>query len=130
MGLYVDDESGIDVPGADEPEMQISVDGDSFHLFSGDWDDADSGERRHNLDAAIRQRAHMRLPGAKRIGFVYSLSIGYVEPDMNAQGWLNAEVPALTLAEPETAERRISMLVPDVVKDGHYIFYCTITKIP
>jgi hypothetical protein len=130
MGLYVDEESGPDWSGADEPEMQILVDNDLFHLFSGSWDDADSGERWPNLDNAIRQRAQVRLPGAKKMGFVNSVSISYVEPDMNAQGWLSAEVAALSPSEPEIATRRISMSVPDVVSDGHYTFYCTISKIP
>jgi hypothetical protein len=130
IGLYVDDESGIDRPGADEPEIQINVDGDPFALFAGTWDDADTGERWPGLDVAMRQRANMRLPGAKRIGFVDAISIGYVEPDMDAQGWLNVEVKALSRSEPETAERRIGMPVPDMVKAGQYTFYCTVTKIP
>lgn len=130
IGLFVNDESGIDAPGADEPEIQIGVDDDPFPLFAGSWDDADSGERWPNLDSTIRQRVNTRLPGAKKMGFVRAISISYVEPDMNAQGWLAVEVAALTPAESETAVRRISMPVPDVVKDGMYTFYCTITKIP
>jgi hypothetical protein len=126
----VDDETGTDFLGADEPEMTLSVDSDPFHLFAGIWDDADTGERWPNLDAAIRARAGMRLPGADRVGFVNEIAISYVEPDMNAQGWLSAEVKALSPSESERAERRVSMPVPDLVKDGHYTFYCTITKLP
>jgi hypothetical protein len=61
LGLYIDDETGVDRFGEDEPSVQINMDGDPFELYSGTWDDADTGEHRPNLDQSIRARINQRF---------------------------------------------------------------------
>ena len=130
LGLYIDDETGVDRFGEDEPSVQINMDGDPFELYSGTWDDADTGEHWPNLDQSIRARINQRFPGATRIGFVSDISVSYVEPDLQAQGWLTELVPPLAQGEQES-ERRITLPVPDdFVSDCRYSFYCTLSLFP
>lgn len=133
--LHVDDETSVDhllfVNPSDEPSLQINMDGDPFQLFSGTWDDADTGEEWPNLDQAIRGRIQQRFPGVTRIGFVQDISISYVEPDVAAQGWRTKFVPPLSPGEWDEVERRVSLPVQDdLVADGRYTFSCTLSRFP
>lgn len=129
LGLYIDDESGTDAFGDDEVILSLSIDGEAV-LSDATWDDADTGERWPGLDTSIRQKLWTRLPGATHVGFHQSLDLSYVESDINAQGFQLASARPLGPSEPDRKERRVNMHVPDVIKDGRYTFYCTITKYP
>ncbi len=129
LGLYIDDESGTDFLGDDEIILSLTIDGDAV-LTDAKWDDADTGERWPGLDTAIRQKLWARLPGAAKVGFHQSIDLSYVESDINAQGFQLASARPLGPSEPDRKERRVNMPVPDLVKDGRYTFYCTITKYP
>jgi hypothetical protein len=129
LGLHVDDESGSDWNGDDEIILSVSMDGDSL-LNDVTWDDADTGERWPGLSDAIRQKIWARMPGVLRVGFVGSIGLSYVESDVNAQGFQLVDVKVLAKSEPVTKHRRTTMHVPDVIKDGTYSFYCTLSKLP
>lgn len=128
LGLYIDDESGIDAFGDDELIMSLSMDGASI-LNDATWDEADAGERWPGLADAVKQKLWAQLPGRNRIGFVQSIDLSYVEDDFTAQGFQLAGLKPLGKSEPVRKERRVNMPVPDGLSDGRYTFYCTITKL-
>lgn len=130
LGLLVDDASGPDFLGSDEPEMQIAIDDDTQPIFAGTWDDADSGERWPNLDASIRGRIQERFPGASSVGFFNALTVSYIEPDFAAQGSRVEILYPLARDEEMSIPRKLVLPVPDPVSDGQYTFYCTLSKLP
>lgn len=130
LGLFVNDESGIDAFGSDEPELEIHVDDDPFPLFIGQWDDANTGDRWPDLDLAIKARAAQRLPGSDRVGFVSGITLSYLEPDFNAQGMQVALLSKLSVSDLDPSPRLVTMNVPDAVSDGTYTFYCTLSLMP
>ena len=128
--LYVADESGAGFFGSDEPEMQINFDSSPVPVFAGSWDDADTGERWPGLRDAILVRVAAVLPGATRVGFVESITISYVDPDFNAQGWMTQFIHPLAADEPHRTVRTVALPVPDVTSDGLYTMTCTLTRFP
>ena len=128
--LFVNNESGPDILGSDEPEMQINIDSSSPPVFEGIWDDADTGERWPGLADAIKGKIATTMPGVSTVGFVEGIHIGYIEPDFAAAGWLSVTVPPLSPGESDRVVRTISLPVPDPVSDGLYTFGCTIRRFP
>jgi hypothetical protein len=127
ISLFINEETGG--LGEDEVRLQIEVDADPVPLFSGEWDEADTGESWPNLHQQIRQRAQLRVAG-DRLGFVQSLLISYLEEDLTAKGSQVSILDALTPGEPEVAERRMTLPVSDPLSDGRYTFSCKLTKLP
>lgn len=129
IGLFINDETGPDWPGDDEVRFQIEVDADPLPLFSGDWDEADTDENWPDLHQQIRLRAQSRVPG-DRMGFCNALMLSWWEEDFTAKGSQSYVLDSLKPGDPETADRRITLKVPDAVSDGRYTFSCKLTKIP
>ncbi|WP_287139773.1 endonuclease/exonuclease/phosphatase family protein [Mesorhizobium sp.] len=127
--FFINDESGVDYGGADEPELQVNID-TGPPLFLGSWDDADSGERWPGLGEAIVAKLATLMPGERRVGFVEGIWLGYVEPDISAQGWQTVSINPLTQGEEDRGERTATLHVPDEIKDGLYTFSCTLTRFP
>lgn len=126
IGVFINDETGVDFAGDDEIKLKISLDG--VPLFDGSWDDADTGERWPGLAEAITARAATKLPGTRRIGFSDDIFLSYIEVDMNAASWQSVIVAPLSPGEKDVVERRATMPVPDVVSDGTYTFFCSISR--
>ena len=129
ISLYVDDESGVDAGGADEVQLKVLIDNEA--IFDDSWDDADTGERWPGLAERIVATAAVRLPGVRRVGFVGSIDLSYVEEDIVAAGFRFASAAGVGPGEPkDPVTRRISLPVPDTIKDGRYSFTCSITRHP
>lgn len=128
IGFFVNDESGLDWPGDDEIDLKIFLDSQS--LFSGSWNSADTGERWPGLVETIRSRFAAVLPGMRRLPFVSDLTLSYVENDISASGWLVQIISPLASADPNDADRRLNLPVPDSIYDGRYTFYCSISRFP
>ena len=60
LGLYINDETSVDSPGADEVYLDIWL--DSTRAFDGYWDDADTDETWPGLAAAITQQIRAQMP--------------------------------------------------------------------
>lgn len=127
--LFITNETGPDWLGDDEVWLQINVDADPLALFSGKWDEADTGESWTSLHEQISQRALTRVSG-DRVGFVQDLSISYWEKDITAKGSQSYLLGVLTESDPETVVRRIPLEVKDPISNGLYTFSCSLTKIP
>lgn len=63
LRLHIDEETGPDWLGADELDLDISIDGDN--VFSNTWDDADTGEDWPSLSKAISDSAQSRTGQGK-----------------------------------------------------------------
>ena len=126
--VYINDESGPDWAGADEPEMTINVDGVS--VFSDSWDDADSGERWPGLWEAIRDSVNAILPGETKVGFMGDITLGYYEPDIGAAGSQAEICPGIGVSEKDIVQRTINLPVPDSVSSGRYSFSCVLRRFP
>jgi len=136
--LHVDDETGVDRLGQDEPQMQIGIDQDS--LFMGKWRGANTGQRWPNLDKSIRDKVNQIFPGARTIGYVESISIAYIEPDVAARSWQSAfigGVAGTTIAVPLVPGKPTQSDIPlvlsvddDTPLDGTYSFHCTVSILP
>ena len=126
--VYINDESGLDWPGADEPTLTIGV--DNVALYDGSWDDADTGERWPGLWEAIRDKANTILPGVTKVGFIGDISVVYNEPDIGASSPQVEFCPALGESEADVVTRVITLPVPDTVRDGTYSFSCVLRRYP
>jgi hypothetical protein len=128
LGLFINDETSVDSPGADEVYLDVWL--DSQQAFSGYWDDADTGETWPGLAAGITQQVRALMPGVgNRVAFSESIVLSYVEDDFVAKGWQAAIIVGVTPQEPDVVLRRPSLPVPDPVSDGTYTFYCSVTRL-
>lgn len=127
-GFYIKEESGIGILGADEISLTVTVDGQS--LFTGYWDDADTGERWPGFSEAMKVRLQSSMPGAIRLPFVYDITLAYREDDFTASGSMVEIVPPLQPGEPDLVPRIISLPMPDAFDDAEYRFYCTLSRYP
>lgn len=127
LGLFIDDETSVDSPGADEVHLDIWL--DSRPAFHGYWDDADTGETWPGLAAAIAQQIRAQMPGVgNRVAFSESITLSYVEDDdIAAKGW-QAEVLLGTTPEKSVVNLRRTLPVSDPVSDGRYTFYYSLTS--
>ncbi|WP_216916941.1 endonuclease/exonuclease/phosphatase family protein [Nocardia noduli] len=127
--LFVNDESGVDSPGADEPELRIWL--DTIEIFNGTWDDADTGERWPGLAEAVRARIALLMPAVSKVGFTKELLVSCIEPDTGiahgSQVWV---IAPLSPSELDTVDRVTNMPIVDPVKDGRYSLWCTLTRFP
>lgn len=128
LRFHIDDESGWDDFGVDEPELGIAIDAKA--VFSGQWKNADTGDNWPNFDKHIRNRVNADFAGARSVGFVQSIMLGYVEPDMDAQGWQTALVGVLGPADPLSLTASVALPVPDIAEDGQYSLHYTLSKLP
>lgn len=128
LGLFINDETSVDSPGADEVYLDIWL--DSQPAFNGYWDDADTGETWPGLAADIAQRVRARIPTAgNRVAFSESVSLSYVEEDFAAKGWQAVTIVGPASGELDVVDRRPTLPVPDPVSDGMYTFYCWLTRL-
>jgi hypothetical protein len=128
IGFYVSDESGPDWLGDDEILLDIFV--DTASLFSGSWDDADTGERWPGLVEAIRGRLGAALPGMRRLPFTDNVTLSYVEEDISASGWLTQSIAPLAAADSDEVNRRLALPISDTLSDGFYTFYYSMSRFP
>lgn len=127
--LFVNDETGVDWPGADEPELSIKI--DSEWVFEDAWDDADTGELWPGLHEAIKARCAALSPGKRRIGFAEEIYVTAFDPDFNAQGvFPSVSIKPLRPDDPPVKKRVESLTIPDVISDGLYTFGCTLSRFP
>ena len=125
--LRINDETGVDWPGADEPELTVTIDGEV--LYDDAWDDADTDENWPGLADAIKSRVTAKGILANRIGFVTEVFVTAFDPDFNAQGvFPGASVSILIPSDDDIEARVVSLTIPDVVSDGLYTFGCTIAR--
>ena len=79
--VHVADETSADWPGADEPELRITIDGDPVALLETTWDDADTGEDWPGLTEGLLSAARQRGWLQPSIAFVDALGLSLEEPD-------------------------------------------------
>jgi hypothetical protein len=131
--IHVNDETGPDWPGADEPELLITIDGDPSPLVSTSWDDADTGEDWPGLTDLIRNAAVKRGWTSPSIAFSEGLGVEIVEPDPPlgmAHGVVTHEIKALSTGEPTPRTRSNAITVFDTISDGTYTVSCTLSRDP
>lgn len=125
--VRINDETGVDWPGADEPELTVTIDDEV--LYDGAWDDADTDENWPGLAETIRSRVTAKGILANRIGFVTEVFVSAFDPDFNAQGvFPSGSITPLIPADDDVEPRLVSLTIPDVVSDGLYSFGCTIAR--
>ena len=126
LGLYINDETSVDSPGADEVYLDIWL--DSTRAFDGYWDDADTDETWPGLAAAITQQIRAQMPAVgNRVAFSESITLSYVEDDVTAKGW-QAEILLGTTPEKNSVDLRRALPVTDPISDGLYTFYYSLTS--
>ncbi|CAN5429119.1 hypothetical protein BH20CHL6_BH20CHL6_17910 [soil metagenome] len=131
--IHVNDETGPDWPGADEPELEIRMDGDSVPLLETTWDDADTGEDWPGLVDQLWFEAVKRGWTSKSIGFSESIDVVIIEPDPPlgmAHGVVSHAVETLSPNEPPERKRTMAINVFDTVSDGTYTLACTLSRDP
>ena len=130
LGVHVDDETGADWGGADEPTFQFYL--DDAQLLSTQWDDADTGEEWPNLQFDIRQAAEATIgatravPYADAIAGTFDETDGILTPARGVNWFFIDPLPAGQIEQ----KYRSSLTVTDAFKDGQYTFFCTISRDP
>lgn len=129
--IHVNNESGPDWPGADEPYLELSL--DSEHLLTTEWDDADTGEDWPNLTKVIWDAITARGWTHRSVGLSESIDIVLEDPDRPlgaAHGIASTPIGLLSPGEPARAKRVTSVNVFDTISNGTYTFTCTLTRDP
>ncbi|MCK8609304.1 endonuclease/exonuclease/phosphatase family protein [Agromyces sp. C10] len=128
--VHVADETGPDWPGADEPELDLYVDGE--HLLKAVWDDADTGEDLPGLAERIRAEAVQRGWTGRSIPFCTSLDLEIIEPDdvSAAHGVQSWPISALRPNEPSERRRTLAISVFDTISNGTYTVSCVVSRDP
>ena len=128
--VHVTDETGPDWPGADEPELELYVDGTK--LLSTSWDDADTGEDWPGLGERIHFEAVQRGWTSRSIGFSDTLDLVIEEPDdvTAAHGVTSWPIAKLAPNEPPERRRIVAIDVFDTISNGTYTVSCVLSRDP
>jgi len=128
--VHVNDESGIDWPGADEPELEMWVDGEK--LLTTDWDDADSGEDWPRIADAIFFEVVQRGWTSKSVAFTDTLDFVIEDPDdLGAAHGVNTwTIDGLSPNEPAERKRTMAVTIFDTISNGTYTVSCTLSRDP
>jgi hypothetical protein len=131
--IHVNDETGPDWPGADEPELTLMVDDGSTPLLHTVWDDADTGEDWPGLADKIRFAALQRGWPEPSIAFTEGIRFEIVEPDPpfgGAHHVVTHVIKPLAPTEPSPRRRSMAVTVFDTVSDGTYTVSCSLARDP
>jgi hypothetical protein len=131
--IHVKDETGPDWPGADEPELTLTIDNGSAPLLHTVWDDADTGEDWPGLADKIRFAAMQRGWMEPSIAFAQGIGFELIEPDPPlgmAHGVVTHEIKPLASKEPSPRRRSMAVNVFDTVSNGTYTVSCTLSRDP
>lgn len=129
--IHVADETGPDWPGADEPELEMSMDGQPFATAT--WDDADTGEDWPGLvDVLGNAGSALGSPSRTSLAFAERLSLVIEEPDDlgAAHGVTSWDIQALAPSESAVRDRTLTVTVFDTLSDGTYTVSCTLSRDP
>lgn len=130
LGIHVDDETGVDWGGADEPNFQLFV--DDVKLLSTEWDDADTGEEWPKLQAEVKRAAEAVLGSTRAVPYAEAISGTVDETDgiltpARGESWFFIDpLPANQIEQ----KYRSLMKVKDAIKDGQYTFFCLVSRDP
>jgi len=129
--IHVADETGADWPGADEPELEMWMDGEK--LLETTWDDADTGEDWPRIGERIYFEAVQKGWLTKSIGFAGDLDFVLEDPDSPlgaAHGVQTWTIDGLSPNEPPDRKRTMAVTVFDTISDGTYTISCTLSRDP
>lgn len=128
--VHVNDETGIDWPGADEPELKMWVDGEK--LLTTTWDDADASEDWPGLAEKIFFEVVQRGWTNKSVGFSQGLDFVIEDPDDlgAAHGVTSWPIAGLSPNEPAERRRTMAVTVFDTISNGTYTVSCTLSRDP
>ncbi len=128
LNFHCNDETGWDLAGADEIELEFGADSDPLPLFKGNWDDADTGEDWPDFTQQVRNAVFARAGGpVGSIGFSSQLSLVVEETgDIEAGSPNVGFIEALGASDAPIEVR--SVTIP--VQSGSYSFECTLSKRP
>jgi endonuclease/exonuclease/phosphatase family metal-dependent hydrolase len=129
--VHIDDETGVDRLGADEPTLEMWI--DDVKVLRDHWDDADTGEVWPSLDAKIRAAVTKVLPGVSRVGFVSDIVVSFNEDDLivPAHGDQIATITTILDDDISTAKAHHEKInISDAASDGTYSFGCTVYRDP
>lgn len=131
--IHVNDETGPDWPGADEPELTLTLDSDSTPLLHTVWNDADTGEDWPGLVDKLRFAALQRGWTEPSIAFAQAIGFELIEPDPPlgmAHGVVTHEIKPLVPNEPSPRRRSMAVTVFDTVSNGTYTVSCSLSRDP
>ncbi|HET9287689.1 MAG TPA: endonuclease/exonuclease/phosphatase family protein [Gaiella sp.] len=135
--VHVNDETGPDWPGADEPELEVRMDSDAVPLLKTAWDDADTGEDWPGLVEKLwfeaLQRGWTPPRPVKEIAFAESIDVVIEDPDSPlgaAHGVVSHTINPLSPNEPAEKKRTMAINVFDTISDGTYTLSCTLSRDP
>lgn len=128
--VHVNDETGSDWPGADEPELEMWIDGEK--LFKTTWDDADTGEDWPGITDKIFFEVVQRGWTHKSVAFTGSLDFVIEDPDDlgAAHGVKSWTIANLSPNEPSERKRLLAITLFDTISDGTYTVSCTLSRDP
>ncbi|WP_173923353.1 endonuclease/exonuclease/phosphatase family protein [Agromyces sp. Marseille-P2726] len=130
FAVHVNNESGPDWPGADEPELDMWMDGEK--LIHTVWDDADTGEDWPGIADKIHFEVVQRGWPSKSVAFTQSLDFVIEDPDTlgGAHGVTSYPIAGLSPNEPPERKRTTAIAVYDTVSNGTYTVSCTLSRDP
>lgn len=128
--VHVNDETSIDWPGADEPELEMWIDGEK--LLKTTWDDADTGEDWPGITDKIFFEVVQRGWTSKSVAFTGSLDFVIHDPDDlgAAHGVTTLTIAGLSANEPPERKRILAVTLVDTISDGTYTVSCTLSRDP
>lgn len=128
--VHVNDESGPDWPGEDEPVFEMWMDGEK--LLTTDWDDADTGEDWPGIADKIFFEVVQRGGVGKSVPFTETLDFVIEDPDDlgAAHGVTSWTIAGLSPNEPPERKRTMAVTVFDTISDGTYTVSCWLSRDP
>lgn len=130
--LHVDDETGLsDWPGADEFDLDVSIDGNA--VFSGNWDNADAGEDWPSLSKNISNNVQARRGQGNWAAFTSDIMFSLIKTDGIAAhgsegGIIYALDPTNQNSESRTASIKIN--ISDDLGDGQLSARALLSNFP
>ncbi len=130
FAVHVNNESGPDWPGADEPELEMWMDGEK--LIKTVWDDADTGEDWPGIGDKLFFEVVQRGWTSKSVAFTQTLDFVIEDPDTlgGAHGVISYPIAGLSPNEPPERKRTTAITVYDTVSNGTYTVSCTLSRDP
>jgi hypothetical protein len=129
LRLRLDDETGPDWPGADELELQVTVDTDT--IYYDVWDDADAGEDWPNLVQSMRTNATARQGHGRWVAFTESVLFDTLKTDgVFAHGSAMGIIAPLGEYDKDVESRIAGITVKDPVGDGHLTAHVLLSRYP
>ena len=130
FAVHVNDESGPDWPGADEPELEMWMDGEK--LIKTVWDDADTGEDWPGIAEKIHFEVVQRGWPSKSVAFTQTLDFVIEDPDTvsGGHGVISYPIAGLSPNEPAERKRTTAITVYDTISNGTYTVSCTLSRDP